>query len=161
MTAVFRATLVGGLCCGLALLVYWRVSANQLDRALQEMAALQEEMEQRLAAKEAMIQRLNRSRRLAHLHVLDQRADPEGEILETGLLFVELDDAGRELARQQFMLPGEVVFVDAWSVKFHHTDVAEGHPLRAGRVYELTVDAVGGMSLLPLAADDLAHSTQP
>jgi hypothetical protein len=236
MTALIRTTLVVGLCCGLALVVYWRTSASELDRALKEMAALQQEMEQRLEAKEAMIQRLNRSWRLAHIHVLDQRADPEGEILDTDLLFVELDDAGRELARQQFTLPGEVVFVDAWSVKFHHSDVAEGHPLRGqtllllrriysdrmapidgypidvpgaippgyavgdiasfekrlwehfwqiandprlaaaigvrvaqgeavykplrtGHVYELTVDAAGGMSLVPLPADDLAHTT--
>jgi hypothetical protein len=235
MAALFRTSLIGGLCCGLALAVYWRMSSSDLRRALDEMAALQQEMEQRLEAKEAMIQRLNRSQRLAHLHVLDQRTTPGGEVLETDLLFVELDDAGGELGRQQFTLPGEVVFVDAWSVKFHHTDVAEGHPLRGrtllllrriysdrmapidgypidvpgaippgyavgeiasfekrlwehfweiatdprlasamgvrvaqgeavykplrvGRVYELIVDAAGGMSLLPLPADDAAQS---
>ncbi|MHC4305024.1 MAG: hypothetical protein ACYSW2_11175, partial [Planctomycetota bacterium] len=130
MTAVLRTTLIGGLGCGLALLIYWRINANELGRALQEMEALKQEMDQRLEAKEAMIQRLNRSRRLAHIHVADQRADPGGDVLETDLLFVELDDEGGELGRQEFTLPGEVVFVDAWSVKFHHTDVAEGHPLR-------------------------------
>ena len=65
MTAVFRTSLVGGLCCGLALVVYWRLSADELGRARQEMETLKQEMEQRLEAKEAMIQRLNRSRRLA------------------------------------------------------------------------------------------------
>jgi len=217
----------------MALVAYWRISANDLSRALEEMEALQQEMEQRLEAKEAMIQRLNRSRRLAHIHVLDQRGEPGAEILETDLLFVELDEDGGEIARQEFTLPGEVVFVDAWAVKFHQTDVAEGHPLRGrtllllrriysdrmapidgypidvpgaippgyavgeiasfekrlwehfwqiatdprlaaamgvrvaqgeavykplrtGQVYELTVDAVGGMSLVPLPADDLA-----
>jgi hypothetical protein len=235
MTAVLRTALIGGLGCGLALAVYWRISGNELDRARREMEALRQEMEQRLQAKEAMIQRLNRSRRLAHLHVTDQRTDPRGEVLETDLLFVELDDDGGELGRQQFTLPGEVVFVDAWSVKFHHTDVAAGHPLRGrtllllrriysdrmaprdgypidvpgavppayaagetasfekrlwehfwqiatdprlaaamgvrvaqgeavykplqmGQVYELTVDAAGGMSLLPLPPDGLVRA---
>jgi hypothetical protein len=232
MAAVFRISLVGGLCCGLALAVYWRLSSTELDRALLEMEALKQEMEQRIEAKEAMIQRLNRSQRLAHIHVLDQRVAPEGEVLETDLRLVELDEAGRELGRQQFTLPGDVVFVDAWSVKFHHTDVAEGDPLRGrtllllrriysdrmppidgydidvpgavppgyavgevasfekrlweqfweiatnprlaaamgvrvaqgeavykplrmGQVYELIVDAAGGMSLRPLPADDV------
>jgi hypothetical protein len=235
MAALFRTTLIGGLCCGLALTAYWRISASDLRRALDEMEALRQEMEQRLEAKEAMIQRLNRSQRLAHIHVLDQRGDPDTEILETDLLFVELDEAGGEIARQEFTLPGEVVFVDAWAVKFHHTDVAEGHPLRGrtllllrriysdrmapvdgypidvpgaippgyavgeiasfekrlwehfwqiatdprlaaamgvrvaqgeavykplrtGQIYELVVDAVGGMSLVPLPADDLAST---
>ena len=235
MTAVLRTTLIGGLCCGLALVAYWRINASDLRRALDEMEALRQEMEQRLEAKEAMIQRLNRSRRLAHIHVLDQRADADAEILETDLLFVELDEEGGEIARQEFTLPGEVVFVDAWAVKFHHTEVAEGHPLRGrtllllrriysdrmapvdgypidvpgaippgyavgeiasfekrlwehfwqiatdprlaaamgvrvaqgeavykplrtGQVYELIVDAVGGMSLVPLPADDLART---
>ncbi|MHC4220166.1 MAG: hypothetical protein ACYSU7_17105 [Planctomycetota bacterium] len=40
--------------------------------------------------------------------------------------------------------------------------VAQGEavykPLRPDQVYELTVDAAGGMSLLPLPADDLARS---
>jgi hypothetical protein len=130
MTALLRTSLAAALCCGLALVVYWRVSANSLSRTLQEMAALQKQMEQRLAVKEAMIERLNRSRRLAHIRVVDQSLDPQGGVIKTQLLFVELDDAGRELARQQFTLPGDVVFVDAWSVKFHHADVAEGHPLR-------------------------------
>ncbi|MHC4220549.1 MAG: hypothetical protein ACYSU7_19095 [Planctomycetota bacterium] len=233
MAAVIRLVLAAGLCGGAAVMVYWKMSATDLRRALDEMAALQQEMDQRLEAKEAMIQRLNRSRRLAHIHVEEQRADAEGNVQETDLLFVELDDAGGEIARQQFTLPGEVVFVDAWAVKFHHNDVAEGNalrgqtllllrriysdrmapidgypidvpgaippgyavgeiasfekrlwehfweiatdpdlaagmgvrvaqgeavykPVRVGRAYELTVDATGGMSLLPLPVNDLA-----
>jgi hypothetical protein len=231
MAAVIRVALIGGLAAVLAVVGYQRMRSRDLRQAMQEMAALQEQTEQRLEAKEAMIERLNRSRRLAHLRVLDQRSDPAGGILETDLLFIELDDDGRELSRQQFTLPGDVVFVDAWSIKFHHADVADGHPLRgqtllllrriysdrmapvdgypidvpgtvppgyavgvvasfetrlwehfwdiasdptlakamgvrvaqgeavykplrAGRVYELIVDATGGMSLLPLPADE-------
>jgi hypothetical protein len=236
MAAVIRIALIGGLAGVLAVVGYLRMSSDDLRRALEEMAVLQEEMEERLEAKEAMIDRLNRSRRLAHVHVLEQRSDASGEVLETDLLFVELDEAGGELDRQEFTLPGDVVFVDAWSIKFHHADVADGHPLRgqtllllrriysdrmaprdgypidvpgaippgyavgeiasfemrlwehfwdiatdpalakamgvrvaqgeavykplrAGRVYELTVDATGGMSLLPLPAEEKTAET--
>ena len=184
-------------------------------------------------ARDAMIERLNRSRRVAHIQVLDQQVAPDGEVLWTDLLLIELDDDGSELAHQQFTLPGDVLFVDAWSVKFHHEDVADGHPLRGqtlvllrrlysdrmapidgypldvpgaippgyatgelaefekrgwehfwelatdpaaaaamgvrvaqgeavykpvrpGHVYELIVDAAGGMSLAPLPVDDIA-----
>src|SRR5204862_5920567 len=37
---------------------------------------------------------------------------------------------GTELARQNFTLPGDVVFVDAWTVKFDPERVGEGDPLR-------------------------------
>ena len=43
---------------------------------------------------------------------------------------IELDDDSTELARQTFMIPGDVLFVDAWTVKFDRNDVAEGHPQR-------------------------------
>ncbi len=233
MAAVLRVSIVLVVLGGSALFTYWKVSSSQLERTIREMEALQQEMQERLAAKEAMLERLNRSRRLAHIHVLDQQSAPGGEILETNLLFIELDDDGGELARQEFRLPGDVLFVDAWSVKFHQNDVADGHPLRgrtllllrriysdqmppingypidvpgaippgyatgeiasfeqslwqhfwkiatdpelaeqmgvrvaqgeavykpvrAGQVYELIVDAAGGMSLMPLPQDPVA-----
>ena len=231
---LIRTSLVGVVASALALVVYWRVSTVDLRRTVREMETLQEQMEERLEAKEAMIQRLNRSRRLAHIHVLDQRPTPDGGVAETDLLFIELDEDGGEIARQTFTLPGDVLFVDAWSVKFHHEDIAEGHPLRGqtlillrrvysdrmapidgypidvpgaappayatgevsefeqrvwehfwqlagdpvaaaaigvrvaqgeavykpvrrGQIYQLSVDAAGGMSLVPLPTDDLAR----
>ena len=233
LIAIARTSLLGTLFCGLAFVVYWRLSDDDLRRTIMEMETMQLEMQQRLEAKEGMIRRLNRSRRLAHIQVLDQQRTPDGTVQMTDLLFIELDDEGGELARQQFTLPGDVLFVDAWSVKFHHEDVAEGHPLRGrtlillrriysdrmapldgypidvpgaippgyaageaaefevrvwkffweiatdpeaaaahgvrvaqgevvykpvrtGQVFELSVDAIGGMSLVPLPTNDIA-----
>ena len=130
MVAILRTALVGALLCASALVVYWRVSEADLRRTMLEMEVVQQEMQRRIEAREAMIDRLNRSRRLAHIQVLDQQVAPNGEIVRTELRFIELDDDGSELARQQFTVPGDVLFVDAWSVKFHHDDVADGHPLR-------------------------------
>jgi hypothetical protein len=130
MSAIIRLVMVGVVMGGTALVVYWRVSESDLRRAMLEMEAVQQEMEQRLEVREAMIQRLSRVRRLAHITVTDQQVAPNGEVVRTDLLFIELDDDGGELARQRFTLPGDVLFVDAWSVKFGHEDVADGHPLR-------------------------------
>ncbi len=130
IAAIARTSLLGVLFFGVAAVVYWRVSGEDLRRTIEEMEAIKLEMQQRLEAKDGMIRRLNRSHRLAHIRVLDQQTAADGSVQSTDLLFIELDDEGGELARQQFTLPGDVLFVDAWSVKFHHEDVAEGHPLR-------------------------------
>ncbi len=130
MAVILRTMLVGLLLSGAALAVYWRVSESELQRALREMEVLHDEMQHRIEAKEAMIERLNRNRRLAHIRVLDQQTAVGGEVLQTELEFIELDDDGGELARQRFTLPGDVLFVDVWSVKFKAADVADGHPLR-------------------------------
>ena len=130
MIAIVRTVLVAVVMGGTALVVYWRVSESDLRRTMLEMEVIQKEMEQRLDAREAMIERLSRFRRLAHITVTDQQVAPNGEVVRTDLLFIELDDDGGELARQTFTLPGDVLFVDSWTVKFGHEDVADGHPLR-------------------------------
>ncbi len=130
MSAFLRTTLLSGLLLGAGMLLYSRISGNDLRRTIHEMEALQAEMEQRVAAREAMIERLNRKRRLAHLRITDQSVLADGEVASTELLFIELDESGRELARQPFTVPGNVLFIDALTVKFHGDDVAAGHPLR-------------------------------
>ncbi len=130
MIAIVRTVLVAVVMGGTALVVYWRVSESDLRRTMLEMEVIQKEMEQRLDAREAMIERLSRFRRLAHITVIDQQVAPNGEVVRTDLLFIELNDDGGELARQTFTLPGDVLFVDSWTVKFGHEDVADGHPLR-------------------------------
>ena len=128
MIAVFRTFLLSAMLGGLILAGFWHISTDRRDRAIAELEALNEQMQQRLEQRQTMIDRLSRSRRLAHVQVLEQRPGPEG-VPETDILFIELDDDGGELARQTFTIPGDVLFIDAWSVKFAHEDVAMGHPL--------------------------------
>jgi hypothetical protein len=130
MIALLRTFIVTTVFGGLILLGYWRLSTDRQQRAIAELQALNEEMKQRLARRLAMIERLSRSHRLAHVQILDQRLDAEtGAVLETDVLFIELDDDGSELDRQQFTIPGDVLYIDAWTVKFGHEQVASGHPL--------------------------------
>ena len=48
----------------------------------------------------------------------------------TSLRFIELDDHAKELARREYSVPGEVVYVDAWTARFPAESIAQGDPLR-------------------------------
>ena len=50
MVAIIRTVVVGVVLGGISLVVYWRVSEGDLRRALVEMEAIQQEMEQRIEA---------------------------------------------------------------------------------------------------------------
>jgi hypothetical protein len=129
MAAVIRTFIVTGALSGIVLLAYWRLSFDQKQRQIAQLQALNDDMARRLASREAMIQRLSRTRRIAYIDVVDQRLGPAKDVLETDLVFIELDSDGSEIARQSFTIPGDVLFVDAFTVKFAHEDVASGHPL--------------------------------
>jgi hypothetical protein len=130
MTAVIRTTIVTVVLAGLVLLGYREIRTSRLESAMAELEALNQEMSDRLAAHQAMIDRLSRSRRVAHIEVTAQTPDGRGGVASTSLNFIELDEQGAELERQELIIPGDVLFVDAWTVKFDHRDVAIGHPLR-------------------------------
>ena len=144
---------------GVVSLGIWYGILNR-ERALRaEVARLEEKMEAEIEIRDAMIERLGRTSRLARIEILDQISDTEGEVLETGLRFIEVDEEGAELGRREFTIPGDVIFVDAWTVRFDHEQVAQGDPF-AGRslillrrVYSdrmpprdgLTIDTPGGI----------------
>jgi hypothetical protein len=124
MTAVF-----GG--AGFAAFQWFVLDAKQ--RAIDELEAMNRQMEERLAAREAMIERLGRSRRVAHVRITGQheRQNAQGELAtETELELIELDEGGAEIARQEFVIPGDVLFIDGWTVKFDPKLVAQGDPFR-------------------------------
>ena len=129
MVAAFRTLSVAALLVGLVLFGFWRLTVDQQRLANEQLRALNEEMRERLAEHEEMIGRLSRTRRLARVTIDDQTRRPDGTVGETRLQLIELDDDGGELARQSFELPGDEIFVDAWTVKFEHEAVAMGHPL--------------------------------
>ncbi len=130
MNAFLRTLVAGAALAGFTYAGYEVLSRRDLRRTIREMEQIQQQMEQKLAAREAMLERLGRSRRAAHIQVLDQQPGPGGEVARTSFAFIELDEQGREIARQLFDVPGDVLFVDAWSIKFSHVDVAGGDPLR-------------------------------
>jgi len=130
MTSIIRTGLISLVCGGLVLGVYWHLAGAWRDRAIAEQERIIAEMEDRLAQKDAMLERLARGRRIAHIEILDQTPGPLGTVQWTTLRFIELDDDGRELARRDFTIPGAVLFIDAWTAKFEHGEVAAGNPMR-------------------------------
>ncbi len=115
---------------GLTVLALWQWSASESARLRQKLEQVQAELTEKLAQRQAMIERLSRTRRVGHIEITDQQQNPDGSVANTTVLFVEMDETGRELGRQTFQVPGETVFFDAWTVKFDPERVAEGNPLR-------------------------------
>jgi hypothetical protein len=130
VTAVLRTLVVTAVLAGLTIVAYFQIRADEQSRAMRELQAQNDRVKAKLAVRERMIDRLTRQRRLAHIKVLDQRVAADGGIDESSILFVELDDDGAEIGRRAFTIPGDVLFIDAWTAKFDHEQVAVGHPLR-------------------------------
>ena len=130
MASFIRLIVTTAIICGLLFLGYWRLTVDQQAKTISELQKLNGEMQSQLVARQAMVERLSRSRRIAHLHITNQTFDDSGKVEHTTIQFIELDEDGAELARQTFMVPGDVLFVDAWMIKFETSQVAEGDPLR-------------------------------
>ena len=121
IVTVFGGLVIGGM-------AWWTVDRENRLRA--DIADLESRLAIEIATRDAAIERLGRDRRLARIEVLGQDESP-GEGLETRLRFIELDDEGRELARRDLTIPGEVIHVDAWTARFDPERVAKGDdPLR-------------------------------
>lgn len=129
LVRILLLTVVFGSVVGLFM---WRGLLNREQQLLGEIQRLEKAMEAELAVRDAMIDRLGRTSRLARIQILSQKLDSTGAIEATQLRFVELDDDGAELARRDYELPGDVLFVDAWTVRFELEQVAAGDPF-AGR----------------------------
>ncbi len=153
MNSLIRILVLSIVLVSLVLLGYWRITSDERAKALAEMRDLNQQLENTLAERERMIERLSRSRRVAHVQVTDQRTAADGSIDATSVEFIELDDNGSEIARQSITVPGDVLFVDAWTVKFDPKLVAEGDPLRGRslvllrRIYSDRLAAQDGVTL--------------
>lgn len=119
---VLGGVIIGGI-------AWWTLDREATLRA--EIAALEASMAIEIATREATIERLGRDRRLARIEVLERLEGADGEGPTTVLRFIEIDDEGRELGRRDISLPGDVVHVDAWTVRFPAEMVGSGEdPLR-------------------------------
>jgi hypothetical protein len=132
---------------------YWTYSSREQQRMIAELTAINAELEQKVEEHKAMIERLSRSRRIAHIEIVDQAIGLDSRAIETTLRLYELDDDGGEIARQDFTITGDVLFVDAWTVKFDHEKIAQGHPLYGRtlvllrRVYSDRMAPIDGLAI--------------
>lgn len=130
MKPFLRTTLATAILGGIVVLGIWGLIFRENEIRIAQLEAANAELQQMVEKREAMIDRLSRSRRVANIQILAQKIDEDGNIEETDLLFIELDDQGSELARQDFTIPGDVLFIDGWTVKYFPDQVAQGDPLR-------------------------------
>ena len=130
MRSLIRVLSLTVILGGLVLAGYWMLSWGEQARTIRELRDLNAKMEQALAQRQAMIERLSRSRRIAHVRVTDQQPAADGSIASTSIDFIELNDHGSAIGRQQITIAGDVLFVDAWTVKFDPERVADGDPMR-------------------------------
>ncbi len=98
-----------------------------------------EQKEQVIREKEETIQRLDLAnrllkvdRRMAHVVVIDQTDGEEGQPGTTKFKFVEVDAEGNPLGEAEVItIEGDLLYVDAWVVKFDDLFVEQNDPLRS------------------------------
>ena len=143
MTIVLAAAVGGG--------IWWGFNDRQ-EAKIRDLEARNVQLADRLEERSEMLERLGRERRLGLVRVLDQTL-VGGAVESNTFELIELDDDGSELARQSFSVPGDVVFIDAQTVKFRADDVAGGHPFRGRtlvllrRVYSDRMPPVEGLPI--------------
>jgi len=126
-----------------------------------------------LEAKRREIQRLETAvrllkvdHRIARITVLSQEGSAAGGDLTTSFSFVELNEAGRPLDEpRQFTVKGDLVYLDAWVVKFADEYIEQGDPLRATsvclfrRIFGEAQRPVEGFVLDPVGSQPAAYRT--
>jgi hypothetical protein len=101
-----------------------------LDGKLAEISTLNKN----LAAQREQIEKLETSlhllktdQRLARMNVVGIERDKEGAALTSKLEFVELSPTGEPLSQpRRFELPGDVIYIDNWVVKFDDSYIEKG-----------------------------------
>lgn len=101
--------------------------------------------------------------RLAHIRVLDQAKDAEGRTM-TKLEFVEVDDDGQPIdSPRTTTIDGDVVYIDAWVVKFQDKLIEAGDALRSTsiclfrRLFSETQKPVEGYQLDRVGAEPAVY----
>ena len=103
---------------------------GELDTKVREVETLTQEV----AERDAQIERLETAmhllktdQRLARLNVLEIQRDDEGNAVSSKLEFVELSPQGEAFSPpKQFELPGDVVYIDNWVIKFDDAYIERG-----------------------------------
>lgn len=107
----------------------------ELERQRTRIATLHDEVaagQQQIRRLETAVRLLKVDRRVAQVIVVDQRAAEGDRPLQTDFRFVEVDEEGRPLEEPRvYTIDGDVLYVDAWVVKFADEHVETEDPLRS------------------------------
>ncbi len=116
-----------------------QLALEEKDREIKESHAKIENLNRDLATKQQEIERLNTvvkllkvDHRVAQIAVLEQGPSEDQKTVLTKFRFAEVDEGGHPIGEPQvFTVTGDVVYVDAWIVKFMDELVEEADPLRS------------------------------
>lgn len=136
-----------------------RAEAKQLAREVQEKIKEVKRLETAMTL-------LKVDHRLARIDVLSQQGSSENGDLATQFSFVEVDKNGNPLEEaRHFSIEGDVLYLDAWVVKFNDEYVEQGDPLRSTsiclfrRLFGENQRPSEGFSLDPVGSQPLAYRT--
>ncbi|MEM8734746.1 MAG: hypothetical protein AAGG44_11015 [Planctomycetota bacterium] len=94
---------------------------------LEDLGTEVKQKEQEIDRLETAMQLLKTDQRLARLTVTEIERGEDGEVLQTKLQFVELSPTGEALSEpKEIELPGDIVYVDNWIVKFDDQYIEKG-----------------------------------
>lgn len=103
---------------------------SELDGKLVEITTLNKnlaEQREQIDKLETSLHLLKTDQRLARMNVVAIERDKEGAALTSKLEFVELSPTGEPLSQpRRFELPGDVIYIDNWVVKFDDTYIEKG-----------------------------------
>jgi len=105
-----------------------KVSKQEISRLDKKVEAQATEIE-RLAT---IVKLLKLDHRVAQITALSQRQSDDGKEQFTRFSFVEVNESGQPLEKPRvFEIKGDVVYIDAWVVKFDLAFLEQGDPLRS------------------------------
>lgn len=140
---------------------------SKLGASQQENRRLARDLEEKikeLQRAEAAMKLLKVDHRLARIEVLSQQGAAATNDLATQFSFAEVDPEGNPMEEARvFSIRGDVVYVDAWVVKFSDQYIEEGDPLRSTsvclfrRLFGETQQPAEGFSLDPVGAQPTAY----
>lgn len=103
---------------------------QEVDQKQAEIVLLGEDLKQKIAQIEKLetsMRLLKTDQRLARLNVIEIQRDEDGKPLSCKLEFLELSPQGDALSQPKLIdLPGDVVYVDNWIVKFDDNYIEKG-----------------------------------
>jgi len=146
---------------------------NDLNRNVNEQRQEISDLNQELEVKEREIQRLATAvqllkvdHRIAEITVASQQGSAEAGDLTTTFSFVEVNEQGESLEQPRtFTVNGDLVYLDAWVVKFTDEFVEVADPLRATsvclfrRIFGEKQRPLEGFVLDPVGSRPAAYNT--
>lgn len=108
---------------------------GQVQLQATQIVALNKDLEvkqQEIERLQAVVKLLKLNQRVAQIRVLGQERSEDGKEFRTKFSFVEVNEEGHPIEQAKtFTIKGDIVYVDAWVVKFDFAHLEQNDPLRS------------------------------